>query len=582
MARPFYDLIQLGLDEYEDNDLVLNIVHDLMQFFDQQNCTCHRSKKQKDLLTCYEKVGFKRFFERYIELKSLDKKELDLVIKTQLMVTEISNEKTGSSSPNVQRYRYCYNASLPLCKPTFLKLCGINDYLLSTLQKHLHTEGLSERIHGNIGRIPTTDNRVFVNSDVTFPLKQFLVQYSCIHGLPSPLRHRNDSSTFIYLPTDNTYTSVYKEYREHYYTEHDESNQIISYHTFRRLWREMIPHLKFQQPGSDLCETCEEFKAKLKVVKSDADEYEKVQVQYEDHQKAAKLERQHYNDNINKSKDDLTMAHVCYDWAQNVFIPYSPQQVGSIYFKSAFSVHLFGVCKTEGGQNHQLNFVIGEGELPKGTSKGANTTINMVYYALQKFALSGKKQLQITCDNCSGQNKNNLSLWFWSWLVMLGWYEDITVNFMVPGHTKFICDSFFGHIKKVYWKHKVNIIDDVKNIINNSAKGNEAVLYSNGINWNWYDFGEFFKSHFVSLPNIKQYHHFHFNSENIGKVYVSKKSGGEESCFKLLKSDNFDKNSKPNLINTTLLTEERQNYLYSKIRQYVDEPYKDVYCAKPN
>ena len=311
MARPFYDLIQLGLDEYEDNDLVLNIVHDLMQFFDQQNCTCHRSKKQKDLRTCYEKVGFKRFFERYIELKSLDKKELDLVIKTQLMVTEISNEKTGSSSPNVQRYRYCYNASLPLCKPTFLKLCGINDYLLSTLQKHLHTEGLSERIHGNIGRIPTTDNRVFVNSDVTFPLKQFLVQYSCIHGLPSPLRHRNDSSTFIYLPTDNTYTSVYKEYREHYYTEHDESNQIISYHTFRRLWREMIPHLKFQQPGSDLCETCEEFKAKLKVVKSDADEYEKVQVQYEDHQKAAKLERQHYNDNINKSKDDLTMAHVC-------------------------------------------------------------------------------------------------------------------------------------------------------------------------------------------------------------------------------------------------------------------------------
>ncbi|CAB4475856.1 unnamed protein product [Rhizophagus irregularis] len=315
-----------------------------------------------------------------------------------------------------------------------------------------------------------TDNRVFLNSEITFPLKQFLVQYSCIHGLPSPLRHRNDSNTFIYLPTDRTYTSVYKEYKDYYYTEHDESNQIISYYTFRRLWIEMMPYLKFQAPASNLCEI-------------------------------SKLEHQHYNDNIEKSKNDLTIAHVCYDWAQNVFISYSPQQVGSIYFKSASSVHLFGVCKTEGGQNHQLNFVIGENELPKGTSKSANTTINM--------------------------------------LVMLNWYEDITVNFMIPGHTKFICDSFFGHIKKVYWKHKVNTINDVKNIINNSSNGNEAILYDNGINWNY--------------------------SEDIGKIYVSKESGGVESCYKLLKSDNFNKNSKPDLITTVSLTEERQNYLYSKI-----------------
>jgi len=62
MTIPFYDLVQLELDEYEDNELVLNIVHDLMQFFEQQNCTCRQSKKQKDLHTCYEKVDFKRFF----------------------------------------------------------------------------------------------------------------------------------------------------------------------------------------------------------------------------------------------------------------------------------------------------------------------------------------------------------------------------------------------------------------------------------------------------------------------------------------------------------------------------------------
>jgi hypothetical protein len=180
----------------------------------------------------------------------------------------------------------------------------------------------------------------------------------------------------------------------------------------------------------------------------------------------------------------------------------------------------------------------------------------MVYYALQKFARSGKKHLQITCDNCSGQNKNNLSLWFWFWLVMIGWYEDITINFMIPRHTKFICDSFFGHIKRAYWKHRVNIIDDVKNIINNSSIGNEAVLYSDEINWVWYDFSEFFKKQFVSLPNIKQYYHFCFSFNDIGKVYVSKESGGEESCYKLLKNDDFDITNKPDLITTSSLTEE--------------------------
>jgi len=99
-----------------------------------------------------------------------------------------------------------------------------------------------------------------------------------------------------------------------------------------------------------------------------------------------------------------------------------------LYFLSSYAVHLFGVCKTEGEINQQLNFLIGEDELPQGKSKGANTTLNLGYQGLQIFAKNGEKRLHITCDNCSGQNKNNLSLWFWAWLTMLDWYEEITVN----------------------------------------------------------------------------------------------------------------------------------------------------------
>ncbi|CAG8811672.1 12668_t:CDS:1, partial [Gigaspora rosea] len=67
----------------------------------------------------------------------------------------------------------------------------------------------------------------------------------------------------------------------------------------------------------------------------------------------------------------------------------------------------------------------------------------------------------------------------------------------------------------------------------------------------------------------------------IGKVYVSKKSGGEETSFLLFRNDNFDKNSQLNTISTVPLSEDRKKYLYTKIRQYVDDPYKDILCPQP-
>ncbi|KAF0550183.1 chaperonin: PROVISIONAL [Gigaspora margarita] len=50
---------------------------------------------------------------------------------------------------------------------------------------------------------------------------------------------------------------------------------------------------------------------------------------------AAVLEKQYYNNYIEESKNNLDITHICYNWAQNISIPYSPQQ-SSLYFKSPF------------------------------------------------------------------------------------------------------------------------------------------------------------------------------------------------------------------------------------------------------
>ncbi|CAG8674390.1 23233_t:CDS:2, partial [Racocetra persica] len=273
--------------------------------FEQLNCVCRRSPNKKDLRTCYEKVRFKRFFERHFQIRALEKSKLELFLKAQLVVFEIIDDKLEVHKRH--NYRYCYNHSFPLCKPAFLKLYWINDYFLSAIQEHLQNEDITERIHDNTSHVPKVKS-IFLDSSVTFPVKHFLEQYRAINELSLPMRHKNESEPFIYLPTGSTYVSVYNEFKKHFYSENDQNEKIISYFTFRKLWQEVIPHLKFQLPASDLCEVCKSFKAKLLVVKSNKNEYDQIKVQYNQHREAANQERQYYNNNINKSRSIVVTA----------------------------------------------------------------------------------------------------------------------------------------------------------------------------------------------------------------------------------------------------------------------------------
>jgi hypothetical protein len=80
------ELSELGLEEYEPNEFVLETVHYLKLFFNNSsNCSCRKKNR-----ICFEKIGFKNFFERHMELKGLGNNELDLCIKTQLIFLNIN------------------------------------------------------------------------------------------------------------------------------------------------------------------------------------------------------------------------------------------------------------------------------------------------------------------------------------------------------------------------------------------------------------------------------------------------------------------------------------------------------------
>ena len=61
----------------------------------------------------------------------------------------------------------------------------------------------------------------------------------------------------------------------------------------------------------------------------------------------------------------------------------------------------------------------------------------------------------LICDNCAGQNKNKTMIRFCNYLREIGYATDVTLLFLVKGHTKNLCDRMFNIVKHVY--HDKNI-----------------------------------------------------------------------------------------------------------------------------
>ena len=204
--------------------------------------------------------------------------------------------------------------------------------------------------------------------------------------------------------------------------------------------------------------------------------------------------------------------HYSFGFAQQIHFPYNDQQPGPAYFLMARKCQLFGVCSE--GQSKQVNYLIDEADA---TGKGANTTISYVHDFLENHGL-GNDVINLHCDNCSGQNKNNAFIFYFSWRVITGRQKSITLSFMVAGHTKFSCDRYFGLIKKKYRRSKIDTMHGIARIVSESSEGyNVPNPIRNTITGDLdvlvYDWVSFFRSlGFKTVPNILSYHVFHFDA----------------------------------------------------------------------
>ena len=118
-------------------------------------------------------------------------------------------------------------------------------------------------------------------------------------------------------------------------------------------------------------------------------------------------------------------------------------------------------------QKCQMNYIIPEYHLPlidNHSNKGALLTVSLLFDYVTNYA-NGCIIASFHANNCVSQNKNNLIMQLMTYFLITGKLKEISINFMIPGHTKFMPDGFFGLVKKHIRKYRCDSWKQVPQLI---------------------------------------------------------------------------------------------------------------------
>ena len=188
--------------------------------------------------------------------------------------------------------------------------------------------------------------------------------------------------------------------------------------------------------------------------------------------------------------------------------PSSALQVGQLFFLTARKCGIFGVhCE---GLAKQVNYLIDEG---MASGKGSNAVISYLHHFFNNYGV-GETNVDLHCDNCSGQNKNNFMLWYCAWRTIHQMHVKLGVHLLIAGHTKFGPDWCFGLFKQVYRRSRVDTLADIATVMAKSSeeKGvnlSQLVGHEDGrVLVDCFDWQNYLTPYFRKLPQIKSYQHF--------------------------------------------------------------------------
>lgn len=408
-----------------------------------------------------------------------------------------------------------------------------------TFEADVYSPNLSQRRKG----IVTPQTAVAVS---------FLDRYADNNALMCPTgRGASAERPLQLLQSDVTREAVYKAYTDiwqemmTFYMDNGTHGASTASHpsaplgqkSFGKVWFTQRRTLRITKPGSDYCDTCTTLTNTANSSSDDASRDAILMVKQK-HREEANAEFHNYRviQDLGRAHPDGEMLHIVFDFAEKVLLPQLLRQPGQLYFVTGLKFDFFGVAISN--FNYTDIHCLPEGHWPGG--KTANEVASMLDHSINTaknrstFA-GGVRKIVLHADNCGGQNKNKFMLWFFLWRVTVQLEDEITLNFLVAGHTKNRCDGAFGFVKRRLKTHNVVTSRQMMRVVSESSSTNHVVC-SVDVRWlSWKGMLE----KFYTVPStfrITRSHVFKFLKASPEVIYVKALSRDEEwSEVRLLK-----------------------------------------------
>lgn len=367
----------------------------------RNGCSCR--------MECMSKFTSEEISNHIYSMRELSKDEKDMYIMGKL-----KSKSTGlSSRHDAKRQRYTYNFDdREVCKDAFLFLHDIGEKYFKNLVKHMKTNGIKTRTHGNTGKKP---HNALAFEEIKFVV-QFITRYSEDNGLPMPAAPRGrDSEPPIFLPCSTPKKEIHQIYVE---ACQEVQIRAVKLSSFYSIWSACLPNIQIANPRSDVCSACERHREyilnaryeneKLTATKNFTEHIEKAEKEHHLYIQYIQEAREEYRATqppeppFQPCSTDFIKTHYTFDFAQCVFIPHHSRQVGPLFFETPRKIQIFGICME--GAGLQQNYLIDEDQTIGKDGKnahGPNTVLSILHHHFQNYSM-GEKCAVLHCDNCPG------------------------------------------------------------------------------------------------------------------------------------------------------------------------------------
>ena len=278
---------------------------------------------------------------------------------------------------------------------------------------------------------------------------------------------QNPTNDSIYIPKYVAKSSLYSMYQFDWISRKLNASELPSTSSFYNIFDSQFSHVKFlKQTILGRCDFCMSIPTQKSKITSEVDKNAFLEACAQ-HRELYTRERTAYSNRTFTSKTHPEqMLHLAFDCPDGYDVPHIIPVTKETSNLPKVSISAVGTIN-HSAQIRDYMFFLDE------YKKDSNLMLTCFYlHILQHFSTTGNHPpiLWLQADNCFKENKNRWMMGFCYWLVHIGWFREIMISMLPPGHTHIDIDQMFSTLSMFLDRHSVEFIADILQAVNSAYK----------------------------------------------------------------------------------------------------------------